>query len=88
MADREMVLEGFFNMTDINFLVIDPQKNPLKEISPIDKPIDNCNFSVILFCWDLPVSLPSKNISLTVFPYIPDGFWHTRKFQFPLVRCI
>ena len=44
-----MVLEGFFNMTDINFLVIDPQKNPLKEISPIDKPIDNCNFSVILF---------------------------------------
>ena len=49
MADREMVLEGFFNMTDINFLVIDPQKNPLKEISPIDKPIDNCNFSIILF---------------------------------------
>jgi hypothetical protein len=34
----------------------------------------------------LPVGWLSENIFLTVFPYIPDSSWHTRKFRFPAVN--
>ena len=40
--------------------------------------------SLIRSAMDLSVGTPLEIIS--VFLYIFDGFWHTRKFRFPVVR--
>ena len=36
-------------------------------------------------CRVLPIGLLSEIISRMVFPYIPNGFWHTENFRFPAV---
>jgi len=85
MSYRKMILDGFFNLTEPNFLV-----SPHREI-PSEKLFMSVNRQAIVIslsfypCRELPVGLPSELIFLTVLPYIPDGFRHTGKFRFLVV---
>jgi hypothetical protein len=74
---REIVLDGFFNLTDPNFPVSNHTGNPVKEIISVGKPTDNCNFSVIL-------SLSGFSCRFAVRIYFSDGF--TLYLSHPVLR--